>query len=285
MQADLIGRPYNELSQRYFMERFLYRLSQSPHAARFCLKGALMFVAWNAPTFRPTKDIDLLGHVECSIDALIEIFREICRQPVVPDGLEFDPDSVEGGPIAEDAEYGGVRILLTGHFYRNARVNIQVDIGFGDKVVPAPETITFKPILDFPAPSLKGYSQESAIAEKFDAMAKRGEKNSRMKDYYDIWFLCQNYAFKGGVLAKAMIATRSARGRTVESAAAALTPSFAEKNRKTWQNFVRRSSLTDVPDDFDVVVSTVRSFLEPPGEAIRAGKTFDASWRPEGPWF
>jgi predicted nucleotidyltransferase component of viral defense system len=283
-KAQESGRPYNELSQNYFMERFLYRLSRSKHAGRFCLKGALMFVGWNAPAYRPTKDIDLLGQIECSVETLVSVFRNVCRQPVEPDGLSFDPDSVQGEEIAEDAEYGGVRVLVNGRFHQNARVRIQVDVGFGDKVVPSPTPITLKPILDFPAPHLQGYTRESSIAEKFDAMVKRGARNSRMKDYYDIWFLSQNYGFSGEILAKAISETFRTRGRTFKTVPDALTHLFAERNRAAWRSFIRRSTLRDAPDDFAEVVAAVRAFLTPPVNAIAAGKQFDARWSPHGPW-
>ena len=89
-------RPFQELLVYYAMERFLYRLSQSSYVDRFILKGALMFTVWGARTSRPTKDIDLLAHTENSVDAVVAMIQEICRQPVEPDGLMFDVGSVKG---------------------------------------------------------------------------------------------------------------------------------------------------------------------------------------------
>ena len=99
------NRPFNELLQYYAMERFLYRLSKSPYAAKFILKGALMFTAWDLESYRPTMDIDLLGKTTNDVDALVEAVKKICAQPVEPDGLILDSDTVKGVRIAEDANY------------------------------------------------------------------------------------------------------------------------------------------------------------------------------------
>jgi len=177
------GRPFNELLQYFAMERFLYRLSKSAHADKFVLKGALMFVAWQAPVTRPTMDIDLLGITENSVVAIVAIAREICSWEVEADGLVFESDSVGGERIVEDADYGGVRIRFRGTL-GTARVTMQLDIGFGDVVVPKPEMADYPTILNLPIPRLRGYSRESAVAEKFEAMVKLGALNSRVKDFF-----------------------------------------------------------------------------------------------------
>ena len=103
------GRPFNELLQYFAMERFLYRLTQSRHGGKFILKGALMLTAWHAPVSRPTMDIDLLGQTDNSVEAIASMMGDVCTQPVEPDGLAFEPDSIQGRRIVEDADYGGVR--------------------------------------------------------------------------------------------------------------------------------------------------------------------------------
>ena len=108
------GRPFNEVLQYFAMERFLYRRSQSPHGDRFVLKGALLFTVWQTPATRPTMDIDLLGRTSSSIDNVIGVFQEVCRQPVDPDGLAFDPASVVAERITEDARYEGIRVTVRG---------------------------------------------------------------------------------------------------------------------------------------------------------------------------
>jgi len=178
-------RPFQELLQYYAMERFLYRLSKSPHAARFVLKGALMLRVWDAPMARPTKDIDLLGRLENSLENGSTVVRELCALEVEPDGLVFRPATVKSERIREDADYEGVRTRFDGLLAR-ARMAMQLDVGIGDVMVPGPVEIAYPTLLDMPAPRLKGYPRETAIAEKFEAMVKLGTLNSRMKDFYDI---------------------------------------------------------------------------------------------------
>lgn len=128
-----IHRPFNELLQRFGIERFIYRLSRTPQAEKFILKGALMLTIWESPVSRPTKDIDLLGRIDNSISTIMQIMTDACNQDVEPDGIMFDAASVEGTNITEDADYEGVRIKLRGHL-DTARIAIQIDIGFGDVV-------------------------------------------------------------------------------------------------------------------------------------------------------
>ncbi len=200
------GRPFQELLQYYAMERFLYRLSKSPHAARFVLKGALMLRVWDAPMARPTKDIDLLGRLENSLENLSTVVREICAVDVEPDGLVFRPATVKSERIRED------RIRFDGLLAR-ARIAMQLDVGIGDVMVPGPVEIAYPTLLDFPAPRLKGYPRETAIAEKFEAMVKLGTLNSRMKDFYDIWLLSRQFDFDGPTLAQAVCPPSFPRAR------------------------------------------------------------------------
>ncbi|MEE8210918.1 MAG: nucleotidyl transferase AbiEii/AbiGii toxin family protein [Acidiferrobacterales bacterium] len=209
------NRPFNELLQYFAVERFVYRLSRSPHADKFVLKGALMFVVWRAPVSRPTMDIDLLGFVESRIDSIVTVTKEVCMQKVDPDGLLFDPESVQGERIVEDADYQGVRIRFRGSL-GTARITMQLDVGFGDVVVPRPTMAAYPTILSFPAPQLRGYSRESAVAEKLEAMVKLGVLNSRMKDFYDIWFLARQFDFDGRILTKAILKTFATRGTTLQ---------------------------------------------------------------------
>jgi predicted nucleotidyltransferase component of viral defense system len=108
------GRPFNELLQYFAMERFLYRLSKSRYSDNFVLKGALMLPVWEAPLSRPTMDIDFLGHIDNNIEAIIAVTKDICSQKVEPDGITFDLTSIRGEPIAEDADYEGVRVRFRG---------------------------------------------------------------------------------------------------------------------------------------------------------------------------
>ena len=120
--AKQTGQPYNQLQQRFAMQRFLYRLSVSPFADQFTLKGALAFLAWTGgkQMYRPTMDIDLLGRTSNDAENLVRVFRAVAEQDVPNDGLVFDPDSITAAPIAEDAEYNGMRVRLAGRM-GNAR--------------------------------------------------------------------------------------------------------------------------------------------------------------------
>ncbi len=184
-KAKETNRPFQELLQYFAMERFLYRLAQSPHAGKFILKGALMFTAWGGPQSRPTKDIDLLARLENAVEAVAALMREVCSRAVEPDGLVFDVESVAGEAIKEDADYSGVRVtfLVT---LQNARVSMQIDIDFGDVVTPAATMITYPVLLDFATLELMGYPRETVVSEKFEAMTKLGLLNSRIKDFYDL---------------------------------------------------------------------------------------------------
>lgn len=147
-------RPFQEVLQYYAMERLLYRLSQSPHAKSFVLKGALMLRVWGATAQRPTKDVDLLGQTNNSLEHIAQVFRDVCDVDVEPGGMVYDAQSVSVSLIKEHAEYHGVRLKFIGTLDR-ARAAMQVDVGFGDRLVPAPETIDFRTILDLPPPNSK----------------------------------------------------------------------------------------------------------------------------------
>ena len=279
------NRPFNELLQYFAMERFLYRLSRSPHAGKFVLKGALMLTVWQAPATRPTMDIDLLGITDNSIDAIVAVMKDVCMQAVEADGWFFDPDSVSAERIVEDADYAGVRVLLRG-ILGTARIALQIDIGFGDVVVPGPEMADYPTILELPAPRLRGYTRESAVAEKFEAMVRLGRVNSRVKDFFDIWLLTRQFDFDGRTLAQAIERTFSTRGTTIPADPLALTGNFArEPARQTrWQGFVRKNRLQHVPPGFADIVTAIETFLGPVTRALAAGDAFEGFWKAPGPW-
>jgi hypothetical protein len=280
------GRPFNEVLQYFAMERFLYRLAISPHAERFVLKGALMLIAWRAPVLRPTMDIDLLGRLDNRVPTLVAVVREVCQQPVEPlDGLVFEPTSVDGTRIREDAAYAGVRVRLSGRL-GNARLRIQLDVGFGDVVLPAPTLIEYPTVLAFPAPRLHGYSRESAIAEKFEAMTALGMLTSRLKDFHDIWLLSTAFPFEGAVLGEAVRRTFARRGTSLHAEPVALSTTFAHDLAKQmqWRAFIRRGRLGDAPTDLATVVGRLNGFLGPIARALVNEQAIDWLWRPAGPW-
>jgi len=278
-------RPFNEMLQYFAIERFLYRLARSPHASKFVLKGAVMFAAWQAPISRPTMDIDLLGLTNNSIDTIVTVIKAICTQAVEPDGLTFEPESMEGERIVEDADYAGVRVRFRGSL-GTARITMQLDIGFGDVVVPQPVTVAYPTILPLPAPWVRGYSRESAIAEKFEVMVKLGLLNSRIKDFFDVWLLSRQFDFAGQTLATAIAKTFATRRTVVPAEPIALTEAFAADTSKQtqWQGFIRRSRLQHAPDHFADVIAMLAVFLGPIAKALASGSVFDRLWQAPGPW-
>lgn len=238
------GLPHEYLLVRYALERFLYRLSVSPHAGRFLLKGALLFSVWGRHDHRPTRDADLLDSGPGGIEQLEPAFRDICAV-TCDDGIVFNPDSVRGKRIAEDKVYAGVRVVLEAELAK-ARIQVQVDVGFGDAVTPGPESAEYPSLLDFPAPKLRVYPVYTVVAEKLHAMVALALDNSRMKDFYDLWAIAQAFELDTGVLAKAIAATFERRWTEIPGGTpVALTPAFADSARRKrhWEGFVRRNRL------------------------------------------
>jgi len=279
------NRSFSELVQYFAMERFLYRLSKSTHADKFILKGALMLAVWEAPLARPTMDIDLLGKIDNRMEVIVDMIRNVCRQEVESDGILFDEDSVSGVRITEDADYEGVRIKLRCRL-ETVRISMQIDIGFGDVVVPKAKTIIYPTILDLPKPHLIGYSRESTVAEKFEAMVKLGILNSRMKDFFDIWFLSRQFDFVGKTLEKAIKTTFAIRSTGIPSEPTAFTPDFSKDPTKDaqWKAFIRKNRLINIPKDFHKIVAEVIMFLRPIVESITSKRPFQSSWKAPGPW-
>jgi len=242
----------------------LYRLSQSQHADKFLLKGAMLFAIWDIKTHRPTQDLDLLGFGPTEKEELARVFREVLQTPVPADGLVFDPDSVRAEEIREDNAYGGIRVRLIGRLGK-AKVPIQIDVGAGDMVTPAPESSVFPALLDFPAPHIRSYSVYTVVAEKFEAMVKLGITNSRMKDFYDLWFLSQRFKFDGTTLRATIEATFSRRQTNLPLAPEPFTDTIANDAIKQaqWSAFLRRNGLTGASAQFVDVVAILRTFIEP----------------------
>ncbi|MEZ4615354.1 MAG: nucleotidyl transferase AbiEii/AbiGii toxin family protein [Caldilineaceae bacterium] len=277
---------FNRLLILFAIERLLYRLSVSDHAHKFVLKGALLFMVWTVPDFRPTRDLDLLGFGDPSDETLLQLFQTICQQPVVDDGLIFDPQSVRVRAIRADQEYQGQRVELTANLGR-AKLPLQIDIGFGDLVLPAPVAAEYPTLLDFPSPHLRVYSRESVIAEKFHAMATLDWSNSRMKDFYDLWILSRLFPFDGVRLTQAIDATFTRRNTAIPAETpTALTAEFAETPMKItqWQAFLRRNRLAVDGASFADMITELSRFLLPPLQALAQATPFSQYWTVEGGW-
>jgi len=280
------GEAFELVLTRYALERLLYRLGKSQYQNQFLLKGAMLFATWDGATHRPTRDLDLLGFGPSDLPQLQAIFQSICQEQVEPDGLEFLADTVRVAEIREDQEYQGVRVLFDAKV-ENAIIPIQVDIGYGDAVTPAPLEIAYPTILDFPAPHLRAYPSYTVVSEKFQAMVWLGIANSRMKDFYDIWSIMRKFEFDGPILAKAIRATFERRNTPIPTEAPlALTQVFASDATKLtqWKAFLRKNALSADDRTLADVVTALHDFLIPPMLAEAQGANFKAVWPAGGPW-
>ena len=285
-QAKATGRPFNELLQHYAIERFLYRLGQTKHAEKLLLKGALLLRVWQIPMARPTMDIDVLGRTAGAPETLVAMLRECMTLGVEDDGMRYDPESITTEAITLDADYQGWRIRFQG-LLGTARVTMQVDVGIGDVVYPAPIWIDYPVLLDQPAPHLLAYTPENAIAEKYQAIVELDMANSRMKDFHDIWTLAHNLEFDGEILSEAIRKTFERRKTEVpNSVPTAFTSEFSEdKTKQTqWRAFLNKGLATGEEVTLVDVAQVLRSFLLPPTEALVSGRTFKMRWNHAGVW-
>ncbi len=276
------GENYNLLLSRFAIERLLYRLSVSPHAGSFVLKGALLFALWFDSPHRPTKDADLLGFGADDADTLRTTFTAICAIDA-DDGVRYETRSMRIAPIREDNVYGGLRLTIPA-FIGSARLPVQVDIGFGDAITPAPETVTYATLLnDLAAPSLRAYPVYTVIAEKLHAMVVLGMNNSRMKDFFDLAVIARISALDGRTLVDAIRATFARRNTSLPaSTPAALSTEFSSNPIKAqqWRAFVTKAGLqwTSLKE----VVDLLAVFLNPAIAACSLSRGFESKWNPSG---
>lgn len=285
-RARQTGDDYQFVLLRYALERLMYRLSRSRHADDFILKGAMLYVVWTGTVYRPTKDLDFLMRESATVEELAAIFREVCQVTVPQDAMVFLAERVRAEAIREEAVYQGVRVKVEARLGK-IELRLQVDIGFGDAVTPKPQKADFPPLLDFPAPHLAMYARETVVAEKLEAMVTLGLANSRMKDYYDIWALSQEFDFDGTVLSASIRATFKRRKTDLPvSVPVGLSAEFGRDamKRQQWQGFVRRGRLKTQEADLSAVVEKVCAFLIPAITAAATDKKFKAHWPKGGPW-
>jgi predicted nucleotidyltransferase component of viral defense system len=263
------GQTFDLVLTRFALERLLFRLSQSAHADRFVLKGAMLMMSWFDDPHRGTRDLDLLGFGDPNEDAMLATFREIFSQDA-EDGAVFDPDTLRVDRIREELAYGGLRLRAIATV-GGARINLTIDIGFGDAIEPGVEVVDYPVMLDLPAPRLRAYARETVIAEKFQAMVALGRANSRMKDFYDVWILSRSFDFEDDRLARAIAATFARRGTAIPvEPPDALSPAFAadEQKQRQWRAFTE--DVAENSGELAQVVKDLAAFLMP--HAISAAK-------------
>lgn len=271
---------------RFGIERLMYRLSKSKYTNNFVLKGATLYMVWSDKMYIPTRDLDLLAIGESSLEKIVDIFRDVCTVKVEDDGLAYQADTVRGIEIRGEQEYSGVRITLEAKL-GEARIPLQIDIGFGDVIIPAPIKIDFPSMLDLPSPLMNAYPPEAVVAEKFQAMVILGMKNSRMKDFYDVWYLTKYSSFKGNLLCRAIESTFNRRKTELpEGTPLALTSEFSEDTikKQQWKAFLARSHLNDHKTELRDITKDLFTFLLPPTDAMRLKLPFQKVWKPGGPW-
>lgn len=280
------GIDFDTLLLRYFQERFLYRLSISKFSNHFVLKGGLLFICFKMPSSRPTKDIDFLAEqVKNDHDDIKLIFRDIAKA-TCDDGVIFDSSSITTERIKEDADYEGIRLKIVATLGQ-ARKRMQMDIGFGDIIIPKAKVIKFPTLLEEKPPKVRVYSIESIISEKFETMVKLAMANSRMKDFYDVYSLSLSNNFQGNRLKKAIEATFQRRETPIPDNPLVFREEFYEnkERQKQWAAFIRKLRLYDVSQEFNEIMRKIIYFLEPVIISIKDRTNIDKSWDPiSGCW-
>lgn len=254
------GETFEYVLARYGIERVLYRLGKSGLTEQFVLKGATLFQVWNKHLHRPTRDLDLLGFGPNDPEALRGVMLTIMRVPCMEDGLTMDEGSLVVAPIREEVEYGGVRAKFRARL-GNIRIPVQIDVGFGDAITPCPERREYPTLLDdMPGVTLNTYPTCTVIAEKFEALVRLDEHNSRMKDFFDLDFLLADEAEDRGTLDDAICATFKRRGTELPTDVPyGLTPAFAREKHAMWNAFLRKNGLEAA--GFEGVVGRIRDSL------------------------
>ena len=273
---------------RFACERFLYRLSASDLRGRCTLKGAALLTLWMADPYRATRDLDLLATGANDETSVRQVMETICRVPCPEDGLHFGLDTLELSPIRAEEKYAGQRAIMFAYL-GTARIRLQVDFGFGDALVPAAEDAEFPTLIaGLPAPKIRVYPRVASIAEKFEAMVHLGHRNSRMKDFHDVWALSEEFDFDGSSLRRAIERTFGRRGTTWASEVPVpLTPDFYTEPdvQARWQAY-RRAGAARVlpPEPFDQIGQRVQDFLGPVRASLLAEEAFENCWPAGGPW-
>jgi predicted nucleotidyltransferase component of viral defense system len=269
----------------YAAERFLYRLSQSTLRDQFILKGAMLFAVRIGERYRPTRDLDLLGMGEATEASVNHAIREITATEVEDDGLVFEAGTLEVHAIREENRYGGLRAVTQARL-GEARIHVQIDVGFGDAITPAVTELEFPTLLaNMPSPNVLAYPTETIVAEKVEAMVDLGISNSRMKDFTDVAMAARRLRFRGDSLVAALRATFRCRGTALPEQIVGLSERFVEDANAlaNWRAFASRNH----PSDFQSlahVVADLRLFLQEPVDHARTGESFRKTWNPNGPW-
>ncbi len=272
---------------RYGIERLLYRLSVSAHAEQFELKGATLFTRWEGAPHRATRDPDLLGFGDGSVERVAGVIRDLCVVDAPEDGLAFDPASGRADPHGPGVRRR-VRTTVTAKL-AGAVVRVQADVGFGDAGAGTAGRSEFPTLLpDLPRPRLRTYPMPVVVAEKVHAVVVLGMANTRMKEGLDLDHLAGRFPFAGPDLAAPIVATFARRRTEIPTdVPVGLTAAFGADpvKRAQWAAFCRRVGPAATGEmTLDAVVGRVAAFAVPPLLAADNPAPFEKDWSPSGHW-
>lgn len=271
------GRSYQLCLQLFCQEEFLRRLEKSKYAENLVLKGGLFLYSLTDFDSRVTVDVDfLLRRIPNTPEQLKGILEEIIAVHTGNDFITFEIKAV--APIAVAKKYAGIGASIVTRI-KNTRTPFSIDFGVGDVIVPKQEKRKIPTQLDdFVAPTINTYSIETTVAEKIDAILSLMEFSSRMKDYYDIYYLANKFDFDGKVLTEALKKTFENRGHsfTIEQFEQVMNFDNDEEMQKKWKAFVRKIDIKT--DDFSTVLKTIKTFLTEPFTAAVRDKEFTEKW-------
>ena len=276
-KAKAVGISYQQCLQLFMQEEFLRKLSRSEHEDTLILKGGLYIYTLTNFESRATVDVDfLLRSVSNSLEEVQALIVKILAVPTGNDYIEMTAKGFE--KISPQRKYNGISTQIIGKI-KNVRVPFNVDIGVGDVIVPCAEERTIHTQLpDFEAPVIMTYSLESTVAEKFDAILQRFELTSRMKDFYDIYYLAKTFDFDGAKLQTAISRTLERRGTPYEKDSFKRILTLAEDvdMQKRWKYFLK--TIKDDTLEFSVVIEKIQIFLEPVFDVIVNEEEWQQDW-------
>jgi predicted nucleotidyltransferase component of viral defense system len=283
-QANITGRTFQLCLQLFCQEEFLRRLASSKYKNNLVLKGGHLIYCLTEFSSRPTIDIDfLVQDTANTIEALRDVLSNIINTPTGNDFIFYEIKHIES--ISIDKKYPGLSAVLQARI-KNTKTPIKIDFGFGDLIYPEEQMRTVPTQLnDFIAPRVKTYSLEAVIAEKLDAILSLMEFSSRMKDYYDLYFLSVEFDFDGNQLRTALIRTFKNRERTYRQKDMKRVLAFDQNKdmARKWDTFLKKVKLS--PIQFNVVIAGIAAFLEPVWDSINTNHPFALFWSAqEGRW-
>ncbi len=285
-RAKRSGESHQALLRDFCFERFLYRLGESTVRANFVLKGAMLLRVWSAQPYRTTRDLDLLRRGTGSFDAIRSDIRTICATAVEPDGITFDSDASRIEVIRPEDESVGSRVTLPARC-GSARLSLQIDMGVGDSVWPAPQACAYPALLEFPPPDVIAYPREAVVAEKLEAMIVLGDRNSRIRDFFDLHYLASRFEFDRATLAESIRRTFARRSTPIpDDEPIGLTSIYWENPSRPAQvkAFARRAGLVIPEVPGEEIGGLLRAFLLPILDDLRRGQPRAGTWRPGESW-